>query len=185
MDTTQPPLSSMMVHPDFTTDSTRIAAVHGLAVRSAAATADERIERTHGLPYRLAALVVALACLLVPPADAQSDASVEASAASVMASAEIPVAVSDALARGAAFVVTGIAVSGTVALVTVSVVGVGVSFVVHLSIEALHASAVGVGETLDVVTTGAGWLLRAGGHTLCYVANDAARAHIHTRTLDT
>ncbi len=149
------------------------------------ASRDDPAERERSLPWRLAALAVALACLLVPPADAQSDASVEASAASVMASAEVPVAVSAALVRGAEFVVTGVAVSGTVALVTVSVVSAGVSFVVHLSLEVLHASAIGVGETLDVVATGAGWLLRAGGRTLCYIANEATRAHIHTRTLGT
>ena len=43
--------------------------------------------------FRLAACMVALACLLVPPADAQSDASLRQSDASLMASVEVPVAV--------------------------------------------------------------------------------------------
>ena len=47
--------------------------------------------------FRLAACVVALGCLLVPPADAQSNASARQSEASLMASVEVPVAIVGAL----------------------------------------------------------------------------------------
>ena len=54
--------------------------------------------------FRIAACVVVLSCLLVPPADARSDASLRQSEASLMASAEVsiamPVVIASALAQG-------------------------------------------------------------------------------------
>ncbi|MEQ1512530.1 MAG: hypothetical protein ABL934_07615 [Lysobacteraceae bacterium] len=138
--------------------------------------------------FRLAACVVALGCLLVPPADAQSNASMRQSEASLMASVEVPVAIVGALAQGSKFVVTsvatsGVAASGAAVAVTVSVVGLGASFVVHLSAEAVKSLAIATGKTLEVVVVSGGWLLMASGEALCFVADEIARPHIHSRQL--
>ncbi|MFZ2753679.1 MAG: hypothetical protein WAZ48_09575 [Lysobacteraceae bacterium] len=130
--------------------------------------------------FRLAACVVALGCLLVPPADAQSNASMRQSEASLMASVEVPVAIVGALAQGSKFVVTGVAASGTAVAVTISVVGLGASFVVHLSAEAVKSLAIATGKTLEVVVVSGGWLLMASGEALCFIADEAARPHIHS-----
>ena len=137
----------------------------------------------NGLRHRLAGLVIALGCLLMPPADAQSDASVRQSQASVAASVEVPVAVVSALAEGGKFVITGIAVSGAVVAVTVSGVGLGASFVVHLSAEATKGLAIGAGMAVEAVAVSGGWLLMAADEALCFIADDATRTHIHSRVL--
>ena len=137
----------------------------------------------NGLRHRLAGLVIALGCLLMPPADAQSDASVRQSQASVAASVEVPVAVVSALAEGGKFVITGVAVSGAVAVVTVSGVGLGASFVVHLSAEAAKGLAIGAGMAVEAVAVSGGWLLMAAGEALCFIADEATRPHVHSRML--
>ncbi len=133
--------------------------------------------------FRLAACVVALSFLLVPPADAQSDASMRQSEASVMASVEVPVAIVGALAQGGKFVISGVAASGAAVAVTVSVVGLGASFVVYLSAEAVKSLAIATGKTLEVVAVSGGWLLMTAGEALCFVADDVSRAHVHSRQM--
>lgn len=133
--------------------------------------------------FRFAACVVALGCLLTPPADAQSEASLRQSEASLMASVEVPVAIVAALAQGGKFVVSGVAASGTVVAVTVSVVGLGASFVVHLSVEAVRSLALASGQALEAVAVSGGWLLMTAGEALCFIADDTARAHVHSRRL--
>lgn len=133
--------------------------------------------------FRVAACIVALGCLLVPPADAQSDASMRQSEASLMASVEVPVAVVGALVQGGKFVVNGVAASGAVVAVTVSVVGLGASFVVHLSAEAVKSLAIATGKSLEVVAVSGGWLLMATGEALCFVADDVTRTHVHSRQI--
>ncbi len=133
--------------------------------------------------FRLAMGVLALGCLLVPPADAQSDASQRQSEASLMASAEVPVAVVGALAQGGKFVVSGVAASGAAAVVTISVVGIGASFVLHLSAEAVKSLAIATGQSLEVVAVSGGWLLMASGEALCFIADDVTRTHVHSRKL--
>jgi hypothetical protein len=133
--------------------------------------------------FRLAACVVALGCLLVPPADAQSDASQRQSEASLMVSVEVPVAVVGALAQGGKFVVTGVAASGAAVVVTVSVVGLSASFVVHLSAEAAKSLAIATGQSLEVVAVSGGWLLMASGEALCFIADDTTRQHVHSRRI--
>ena len=137
----------------------------------------------NGLRHRLAGLVIAMGCLLMPPADAQSDASVRQSQASVAASVEVPVAVVSALAEGGKFVITGVAVSDAVAVVTVSGVGLGASFVVHLSAEAVKSMAIATGRSLEVVAVSGGWLLMASGEALCFIADNATRAHLHSHRI--
>lgn len=133
--------------------------------------------------FRLAVCMVALACLRVPPADAQSDASLRQSEASLMASVEVPMAVVGALAEGGKFVVSGVAASGATVAVTVSVVGLGASFVVHLSAEAAKSLAIATGRTLEAVAVSGGWLLMTAGEALCFVADEATRGHVHSRRL--
>jgi hypothetical protein len=133
--------------------------------------------------FRLAACMVALACLLVPPADAQSDASLQQSQASLMASVEVPVAVIGALAEGGKFAVSGVAASGATVAVTVSVVGLGASFVVHLGAEAAKSLAIATGKALEVVAVSGGWLLMTAGEALCFVADEVTRAHVHSRQM--
>lgn len=133
--------------------------------------------------FRVAACVVALGCLLTPPADAQSDASLRQSEASLMASVEVPVAIVAALAQGGKFVVSGVAASGAVVAVTVSVVGLGASFVVHLSVEAVKSLALASGQALEAVAVSGGWLLMTAGEALCFIADETARTHAHSRRL--
>lgn len=133
--------------------------------------------------FRLAACVVVLGCLLVPPADAQSDASLQQSGASLIASVEVPIAIVSALAQGGQFVVSGVAASGAVVAVTVSVVGLGASFVVHLSVEAVKSLALASGQALEAVAVSGGWLLMAAGEALCFIADETARTHAHSRRL--
>ena len=133
--------------------------------------------------FRLAACVVALGCLLTPPADAQSDASLRQSEASLMASVEVPVAIVAALAQGGKLVVSGVVASGAMVAVTVSVVGLGASFVVYLSVEAVKSLALASGQALEAVVVSGGWLLMTAGEALCFIADDTARAHVHSRRL--
>ena len=84
--------------------------------------------------FRLAACVVALGCLLTPPADAQSDASLRQSEASLRLLWK-PGRLVAALAQGGELVVSGVAASGTVVAVTVPWWG-SASFVVYLRVEA-------------------------------------------------
>ena len=133
--------------------------------------------------FRIAACVVALACLLVPPVDAQSDASLRQSEASLMASVEVPVAIVSALAQGGKLVVSGVAASGAVVAVTVSVVGLGASFVVYLSVEAVKSLAIASGQALEAVAVSGGWLLMTAGEALCFIADETARTHVHSRRL--
>ena len=153
------------------------------SVTSARATSVTPSTGTSRLTDRFAALTIALACLLVPPADAQSSASLRQSEASVMASIEVPVAVVGALVAGGKFVITGVAASGGAVLVTVSAVGLGASFVVHLSAEAAGRLVLAAGTVVEAVAVSGGWLLMAAGEALCFIANDGAREHVHTREL--
>lgn len=134
------------------------------------------------LRYRIAAVVLALGCLLIPPADAQPTTS-RASEASLAASVEVPIAAVSALAAGSEFVVTGVVASGTVVAVTVSAVGVGASFVVYLSVEAVKALGLSAGHALEAVAVSGGWLLMASGEAICFIADEATRSHIHSREI--
>lgn len=128
------------------------------------------------------ALLVAMACT---PAFAtiQSDDPSRQSEASLAASVEVPVAALDALSEGGKFVVTSVAASGAMVAVTVSAVGVGASFVVHLAAESVRALGIVAGTAVSVTVVASGWLLEVGGEALCFIASDPARAHIHSREL--
>ena len=114
----------------------------------------------------------------------QSDGASRMSQASLEASIEVPVAVIHALGHGASAVVTGVAVIAGSVAVTVSVAAAGVvagaSFVVSLSVEAIRRLGIAVGTAISVTVVATGWILSAAGEALCFIANDAARPHIHS-----
>ncbi|MBD9435186.1 hypothetical protein IB223_03685 [Pseudoxanthomonas sp. PXM03] len=132
------------------------------------------------------ALVTALTGGITLPTRAapQSDGASRMSQASLEASIEVPVAVIHALGHGASAVVTGVAVVAGSVAVTVSVAAAGVvagaSFVVYLSVEAIRRLGIAVGTAISVTVVATGWILSAAGEGLCFIANDAARPHIHS-----
>lgn len=138
-------------------------------------------------PFRrnlhLTAFALALTGLQWPAAQAQSEAISRQSQLSLAASTEVPAAALSALAEGGKFVIGAVAISGGVAAITVSAVGVGASFVVYVSVEALKAGAIVVGKTLETVAVSGGWLLYASGEALCFVIDETMRPHLHSREL--
>jgi hypothetical protein len=114
----------------------------------------------------------------------QSDGASRMSQASLEASIEVPLTVIHALGHGASAVVTGVAVVAGSVAVTVSVAAAGVvgaaSFVVYLSEEAIKRLGIAVGTAISVAAVATGWILSAAGEALCFIANDAARPHIHS-----
>ncbi|MEJ2789013.1 MULTISPECIES: hypothetical protein [unclassified Pseudoxanthomonas] len=114
----------------------------------------------------------------------QSDGASRMSQASLEASIEVPVAVIHALGHGASAVVSGVAVVAGSVAVTVSVAAAGAvagaSFVVYLSVEAIRRLGIAVGTAISVTVVATGWILSAAGEALCFIANDAARPHIHS-----
>lgn len=132
------------------------------------------------LLFRTPLLWACLATSLPAAAAIQSDGASRHSQASLAASVEVPVAAVSALAHGSAAVVSGIGVAAGSVAVTVSLVGAGASFVVVLSAEAVRRLGLVVGTALSVTAVASGWLISAGGEALCFIANDAARPHIHS-----
>jgi hypothetical protein len=130
------------------------------------------------------ATVLAGGIALPTHAAPQSDGASRMSQASLEASIEVPVAVIHALGHGASAVVTGVAVVAGSVAVTVSVAAAGVvagaSFVVYLSVEAIRRLGIAVGTAISVTVVATGWILSAAGEALCFIANDAARPHIHS-----
>ncbi len=143
---------------------------------------------THDGAFRRTARTAAFALLLTglqwpQNAQAQSNGLSQPSELSLAVSVEAPAAALSALAAGSKFVVGAVAISGGVAMITVSAVGVGASFVVYLSLEALKAGAIVVGKSVEAVAVSGGWLLYAGSEAVCFVADEATRAHLHSREI--
>jgi hypothetical protein len=136
-----------------------------------------------GRALATAGLALLLSGLQPAPVQAQSDAISRPSELSVAASVEVPAAALSALAEGGKLVVDAVMVSGGVAAITISAVGIGTSFVVYISLEALKAGAIAIGNTLEAVVVSGGWLLYAGSEAVCFVADEATRAHLHSREI--
>lgn len=131
--------------------------------------------------FRTLLLATALFAVAAPARSAvQSDGASRHSQASLAASVEVPVAVVHALAHGASAVVSGVAVVGGSVAVTVSATAAGASFVVYLSVEAVRRLGIAVGTAISVTAVATGWLLGAAGETLCFIADDNVRPHIHS-----
>jgi hypothetical protein len=141
----------------------------------------------HDGAFRRAARTAAFALLLTglqwPQAQAQSNGLSQPSELSLAVSVEAPAAALSALAEGGKFVVGAVAISGGVAMITVSAVGASASFVVYLSLEALKAGAIVVGKSVEAVAVSGGWLLYAGSEAICFVADEATRTHLHSREI--
>lgn len=131
--------------------------------------------------FRRLWLAIALLTAALPAWSAvQSDGASRHSQASLAASIEVPAAIVHALAHGASAVVSGVAVVGGSVAVTLSATAAGASFVIYLSVEAVRRLGIVVGTAISVTTVATGWLLSAAGETLCFIANDSIRPHIHS-----
>ena len=133
-----------------------------------------------------AACVAAIALPAGRPARAavQSDAASRQSATSLDASVQVPVAAAHALSQGAEFSVTAIQASGNAVAVTVSAVGAGTSLVVKLSAQQARNLGLSVGASVVITAVAAGWLISdAAGHVFCFVPDERARKHLHSRRL--
>lgn len=131
--------------------------------------------RTLGL-----ALTLAVAAPLAH-AGPQSTTASQASEASVMASVQVPVTVASALAAGASLVVTSVAASGGVVVLTVSVLGVaGATFLLTLTAEAFARLGISDGTMLTVVTVSGGWILLKGGEAIAFLADTATQPLFHS-----
>lgn len=130
------------------------------------------------------ALGLALALATAAPlahADPQSTAASQASEASVMASVQVPVTVASALAQGASLMVTSVAASGGVVVLTVSVLGVaGATFLLTLTAEAFAKLGISDGTMLTVVTATGGWMLLSGGQAIAFLADKATQPLFHS-----
>lgn len=89
-----------------------------------------------------------------------------------------------ALSQGAEFSVAAIQASGNAVAVTVSAAGAGTSLLVKLSAEQARNLGLAVGASVVVTAVAAGWLLSdAAGHVFCFVPDQRARRHLHSRRL--
>lgn len=67
---------------------------------------------------------------------------------------------------------------------TVSAVGAGASLVVKLSAEQARTLGLSVGASVVITAVAAGWLISdAAGHVFCFVPDERARRHLHSRRL--
>lgn len=133
--------------------------------------------------FLVVSTLLALSAAIAPArAATQSDLSRQ-SEASLAASVEVPVVMTEALSAGAAFSVTAIEASGSAVALTISAVAAGTSAVVMFSAEVAKALGIAVGTAIVVTAVAAGWILSVAGESLCFVANALARPHLHSRRL--
>jgi len=125
-------------------------------------------------------LALCLSVLSVSSAAAQS----RASNASAHASAEVPVAVYEALKASGEFVVDSITSTAQSTAVTVTIVGVGISFVLMLAADPEMSERSGPETSLGkVFETSGGLILKVGATVMAFIPDPSARAHIHSRKL--
>lgn len=148
-----------------------------------------------GIAERLLALAMALAAVVALPATMPAHAaghpvkeagylSLSLGASVLDASADASVDAAHALSRGAEFSVTAVQASGNAVAVTVSAAGAGASLLVKLSAEQARNLGLAVGASVVVTAVAAGWLLSdAAGHVFCFVPDERARRHLHSRRL--
>jgi hypothetical protein len=120
------------------------------------------------------------------PAHAQSNHLSDASAASLEASVEVPIAAYEALKAGAHFTVIGVQASARGALVTISVAPGFASILLAGLVEPDYnllsgAPKTSVGQALVV---SGGLLLMVGGTAIAFIPEPSARPHIHSRQIN-
>lgn len=123
--------------------------------------------------------------VLHAPAIAQSDQVSDASAASLDASVEVPVAVYDALKAGAHFTVTGVQASAYGTVVTISVAPAFGSLLLAGLVEPDYHLLSGSPRTSvgTALVVSGGLLLMVGGVAIAFLPEPDARAHIHSRRI--
>lgn len=111
---------------------------------------------------------------------AQSNALSRQSDASLLASADVPVAMVDALSAGGRFSVTALEASGEAVVLTVSGVGLATSAMIIVSAELARRLGIVAGTAIVAVAVSGGWILSAAGEGLAFVADAITRPFIHS-----
>ncbi len=128
-------------------------------------------------------VMLTAAMLLSSVAVAQSDTVSRHSDASLIASAEVPVAMGHALSAGGRFSVTTVAASGNAVAITVSAAGLATSAVIIVSAEMARRLAIAAGTVIVVTAVATGWILSAAGESIAFVANAATQPFLHSSRL--
>ena len=129
-------------------------------------------------------LVVMLGGFQAPVA-AQSSHVSDASAASLEASVEVPVAVYDALKAGAHFTVTGVQASARGTLLTISVAPAFGSILLAGLVEPNYNLLSGSPKTSvgKALVVSGGLLLMVGVEVIAFIPEPGTRMHIHSRRI--
>ena len=140
------------------------------------------------LRRRLIFTILALGVLLGSfhgPANAQSNHVSDASAASLDASVQVPVAVYDALKAGAHFTVTGVQASARGTVLTISVAPAFGSILLAGLIEPDYNLLSGSPKTSmgTALVVSGGLLLMVGSTVIAFIPEPSARAHLHSRRI--
>jgi hypothetical protein len=119
------------------------------------------------------------------PAVAQSNHVSDASAASLDASVEVPIALYDALKAGAHFTVTGVQASARGTVVTILVAPALGSILLAGLVEPDYNLLSGSPKTSvgQALVVSGGLLLMAGGVAIAFIPEPSARPHIHSRRI--
>lgn len=120
------------------------------------------------------------------PAHAQSNHLSDASAASLEASIQVPIAAYEALKAGAHFTVTGVQASARGTLVTISVAPAFGSILLAGLIEPDYNLLSGSPKTSvgQALVVSGGLLLMVGGMAIAFIPEPSARQHIHSRRIN-
>jgi len=118
-------------------------------------------------------------------ARAQSDHLSDASAASLDASVEVPIALYDALKAGAHFTVTAVQVSARGTLLTISVAPAFGSILLAGLVEPDYNLLSGSPKTSvgTALVVSGGLLLMVGSVAIAFIPEPSARSHIHSRRI--
>ena len=118
-------------------------------------------------------------------ASAQSNHVSDASAASLDASVQVPVAVYDALKAGAHFTVTGVQASARGTVLTISVAPAFGSILLAGLVEPDYNLLSGSPKTSvgTALVVSGGLLLMVGSVAIAFIPEPSARAHIHSRRI--
>ena len=119
------------------------------------------------------------------PASAQSNHLSDASAASLDASVEVPIAAYEALKAGAHFTVTGVRASARGTVVTISIAPAFGSILLAGLMEPDYNLLSGSPKTSvgTALVVSGGLLLMVGGIAIAFIPEPTARAHIHSRRI--
>ena len=120
------------------------------------------------------------------PAHAQSNHLSDASAGSLDASVEVPIAAYEALKAGAHFTVTAVQASARGTLVTISVAPAFGSLLLAGLVEPDYNLLSGTPKTSvgKALVVSGGLLLMAGGMAIAFIPEPNARPHIHSRRIN-